>query len=579
MLLVLSIGGFLSSTDEIKDASTTCQPFVVEHIVIKNFKQFVEMPIFFSKGINILVGDNGTGKTTILEAIELALTGRYRGESINRCLSECLFNKSVVDDYIASIDNGDPEPPPEISVEVFLRGGDPHDLGSFQGDRNSTGVKASGFKLVIGLDKSYRHEYEVLLNEGSLHSLPIEYYTARFETFAYDVVTPRLLPIKAAVVNPSVDLYGFRAESRATRTLYDSLDDRCKVALAQGYRVALKSYRDSATVADINMQLASMNLVGDDRATLAVDSGTRDSWKGDLVVAVKDIPYPHIGSGMQCKLLSGVALSQSADKGVDLLLIEEPENHLSHTGLNSYLDFLRDKSESRQMIVSTHSSFVANKLGIDGVIMLGKEGQGTSLGFSALKKSTRDYFRRLPGYDTLRFVLCKVAVLVEGPSDELVFQRAYRDRYGKLPIEDGVDVISVGTSFKQFLPIADALGLSAAVITDNDGKPEVLQKRYESYADKDNIKVCFDRVKYEPAENEDPKLRWNTLEPTLLRANSREELNEVFGKSYGTDSELISWMEDHKTEYALILFDSPLSIEYPDYISEALDFVRSCLGK
>ena len=41
-------------------------------------------------------------------------------------------------------------------------------------------------------------------------------------------------------------------------------------------------------------------------------------------------------------------------------------------------------------------------------------------------------------------VLAKRVILVEGPSDELVVQRAYRDAHnGRLPIQDGVDVMSM----------------------------------------------------------------------------------------------------------------------------------------
>jgi len=44
-------------------------------------------------------------------------------------------------------------------------------------------------------------------------------------------------------------------------------------------------------------------------------------------------------------------------------------------------------------------------------------------------------------------ILCRKAILVEGPSDELIVQKAYSKQKDRLPIEDEVDVISVGTSF------------------------------------------------------------------------------------------------------------------------------------
>ena len=61
-----------------------------------------------------------------------------------------------------------------------------------------------------------------------------------------------------------------------------------------------------------------------------------------------------------------------------------------------------------------------------------------------LLPDTKDYFMKLPGYNTLRLILSSKTILVEGPSDELIVQKAYKKKYGKLPLEDGVDVISVG---------------------------------------------------------------------------------------------------------------------------------------
>lgn len=78
---------------------------------------------------------------------------------------------------------------------------------------------------------------------------------------------------------------------------------------------------------------------------------------------------------------------------------------------------------------------------------------------------------RLPGHDTLRLILARRAILVEGPSDELIVQAAYVKRHGKMPLDDGVDVISVNSlAFRRFLEIAVLLDRVVAVVIDNDGK-------------------------------------------------------------------------------------------------------------
>jgi predicted ATP-dependent endonuclease of OLD family len=40
-------------------------------------------------------------------------------------------------------------------------------------------------------------------------------------------------------------------------------------------------------------------------------------------------------------------------------------------------------------------------------------------------RAQKNILNKLPGYDTLRLILCNKAILVEGPSDELIVQKAY----------------------------------------------------------------------------------------------------------------------------------------------------------
>lgn len=50
-----------------------------EHTVIQNFKSIRNLEIDFKPGVNLLIGDNGAGKTSILEALTIALGGYLEG--------------------------------------------------------------------------------------------------------------------------------------------------------------------------------------------------------------------------------------------------------------------------------------------------------------------------------------------------------------------------------------------------------------------------------------------------------------------------------------------------------------------
>ena len=136
----------------------------------------------------------------------------------------------------------------------------------------------------------------------------------------------------------------------------------------------------------------------------------------------------------------------------------------------------------------------------------------------------------------MRLLLCKKAILVEGDSDELIVQKAYMQKNeGKLPIQNGIDVISVGTSFLRFLEIAEKMKRLVAVVTDNDGDVEALKNKYLNYLEansKANIQICFDDTIDEGNLIINKKaFNYNTLEPKFLKVNGIEKVNKILGTS------------------------------------------------
>ena len=69
----------------------------------KEIKYGIDATKALEEGLNIVVGDNEAGKSTILEAINLALTGIIIGKSIWNEISQYIFNKEAVDEYIVSL--------------------------------------------------------------------------------------------------------------------------------------------------------------------------------------------------------------------------------------------------------------------------------------------------------------------------------------------------------------------------------------------------------------------------------------------------------------------------------------------
>ena len=543
----------------------------ISKIKIKNFKCFRGIfEIELNRGLNILVGNNETGKSTILEAIHIALTGLYGGRNIRNELSQYLFNKEIIDRYISSVNSGSAYPPPSIYIEIFFEGSiDPE----YEGNENSEHLACEGLKFEISFDEKYKDEYNALIKSKKMLSLPIEYYEATWTSFARQAITIRSIPIKSAMIDSSNYRYQNGSDVYISRIVKDLLSPEEVIAVSQAHRKMKDTFIDDISIKAINDRIRAGSSIVDGKVSLTVDLGTKNAWESSLVTQLNDVPFGYIGKGAQCVMKTELALTHKNTQHSQIVLLEEPESHLSFSKLNQLINAIEQKYEDKQVIISTHSSFVANKLGLENLLLLNNQKivRVTDL-------TSSEFFKKISGYDTLRLILCKKAILVEGDSDELIVQKAYMlKNNNRLPIEDQIDVISVGTSFLRFLELATALNKRVVVVTDNDGDIDALEKKYANYIKdnkKDNIKICYDKVVDTGLLTIGGKpYNYNTLEPKLLKANGNnlDLFNSILKTTFETLEELQKYMKHHKTESALAVFDTNEELTFPEYILEAID--------
>lgn len=546
---------------------------MIEKIRIENFKCFKgSFELDFKQGINILVGNNEAGKSTILEAVHMALSGIFRGRTIKGNLSQYLFNNEIVNEYLENINGGGTQEAPYILIELYLTDGS---FPILEGDKftdKSKKSRTSGISLKIAFDEKYSEEYESLLKDGELISLPIEYYDVEWYAFSWKALTSRSVPIKSSFIDVGFSKFQNGSDIYISRIVQNTLETEEKTKVAQAFRKAKETFAKEPAITSINTKITGISKLSKKEIELTVDLGSRSTWDGSLITQLDSIPFDYIGKGEQAVIKTDLALSNKRAEASSVILIEEPECHISLARLNQLLESIKSNYGDKQIIISTHSSFVANKLGLNNLILLNQQ---ETVQFNNLE--SKDFFEKVAGYDTLRLMLCDKAILVEGDSDELVIQRAYMDTHdGKLPIEDNVDVISVGTSFLRFLEIAEKLKIPVRVVTDNDGDVKALKKKYNDYLDsnkKENIEICYDETEHSGTlmiGKKNPKpFNYNTLEPLLVNANTLELFNEIFGTDYSED-ELHKYMKANKTDCALKIFNYTSNINYPEYIQRAV---------
>lgn len=544
----------------------------IKEIIIENFKCFEgRFQLALNNGLNILVGDNEAGKTTILEAIHLSLTGWICGKYLSTELTQSLFNKNIIDSYLESLKNAEPIQPPFILIELYLEIEDDSIKALFEGNGNSLRHPATGIQFKISFNNQFQGDYKILLNAGEeITSLPIEYYEFSWSSFARDDrITPKTIPIKSALIDSSNIKNQNGSDIYVTRIIRELLTEEQKIKISQAYRKLKDQFSKESAILAVNEELKQKE-VSNKKIELSVDLPTKTAWETSLMTYLDNIPFNAVGKGEQSLIKTKLALSHKKAQEASIILLEEPENHLSHSKLNNLISHLKNNNEEKQIILSTHNSFVANKLGLNSLILVNIDrtnSKRTTFKFTSLVEETKNYFQKLPGYDTLRLLLCKKAILVEGPSDELIIQKAYMSKNnGKIPIEDEIDVISVRSlAFKRFLDIAIEIKQPVVVVTDNDGNfDKNVTKKYEAYNPYSNIKICADF-------NEN----LYSLEPQIVEVNNLETLRNILGLDelkYSTKDSIIKYMGDknNKADCAIKIFDSDKDFVFPQYILDAI---------
>src|SRR3989344_22426 len=226
----------------------------IQRIKIENYRTLKSVSLEFNEHLNIIVGNNECGKSTILEAVNLALTGQMNGRSIYNELHPFLFNADIVNEFIKERSAGKMSPPPRILIEVYLRGNP--EFEKLRGSINSLREDCPGVSFSIEFDETFNEEFkELIKNPEDLRVLPMEYYTVKWRSFANENVVARSIQMKPMLVDAS----SIRNNSGASKYLLDILqtylkpEEKAKLSLP--YRKMKDLFLGDKGVKQINEEL------------------------------------------------------------------------------------------------------------------------------------------------------------------------------------------------------------------------------------------------------------------------------------------------------------------------------------
>lgn len=532
---------------------------MIRNIKIKGYRIHKDLTVVPKPGFNLIVGANESGKSTLMEAVALALTGRINGRSVSEELNPHWFNSSAVAEFVAKRARGVPASFPEILIELSFE--NLPELQSLCGAINThlPTNACPGVTMRISGNPEYAAELEEWAKAPTL-LLPVEYYRCDWRSFADQQLTTRPKILATAVINSNTVRASSGIDYHMRQILGDQLEPAERAQISLEYRRMKASMSDTA-LNTVNTRMSSVHATLHNRPiVLAMDQSARTSWEGVVTPHIDEVPFNMSGQGQQSAIKISLAMSRHAGRA-KFVTVEEPENHLTHTSLITLLSRIESLAgDKQQLFITTHSSFVLNRLGLDSILLMGN---GVTAKLSALAPDTVNYFKKLPGYDTLRIVLANKIVLVEGPSDEIVFERIFTDMFGKRPMECGIDVLSMrGLSLARGLELCAALDKPIIALRDNDGvDPNELRVAVSQWLKKGVRELFIGEV-----------CHGETLEPQLIHHNSEPVLREILGLTDQAD--LLKWMSREKTEAALRIAASITKIVPPAYMLEAVKFAH-----
>ncbi|MEI9913239.1 MAG: AAA family ATPase [Bacteroidota bacterium] len=501
----------------------------ISKLTIRNYRNFLASCLNFHKGVNTIIGENGSGKTNIMQAIRILLdenlprTYRLYESDFNRSLLNWRGHWIIIQLFFDDLDHGD-----EAQALAL------HQIGDAAPD-NTKGSCAIIFRPKYIVRKSL---YDLSIDEAKSpeklaairDAINIDdyemLYTAKTTIdFSTNKAYKQYIGDFRRIVFPdpsdlAQDIYG-------SKLYIGNLTKEVSCTFVKALRdveADLRSYRDNPLInllrgkektieiakkKDIVKRIQTLNEeISDLDEVRDVSQGISTSIKTSVGetyapgISIKSelpedmeklmqslklwvgdsVDEPYLGriwelslGGANLIYLSTKLLEfekvKSLDKVANFLLIEEPEAHI-HTHIQKTL-FQKIPGLNTQVIITTHSTHISSVCKISAMNVLSKSANLVKV-FDPSNGLNEDEISRIERYlDAIRSTLlfAKGVILVEGDAEQILIPALIRAVFGISLDEIGVSLINIGsTGFQNLATIfhQDRVNKYCAILTDLD---------------------------------------------------------------------------------------------------------------
>lgn len=523
----------------------------ITKIKLKNYKNFKNTEIAFNPTRNIIIGENGVGKSSILTAISLVLSGSI--SSIEKIGFQSLFNSDSISEFMEGEKNY--ENLPELFIELYID----NELENFyiNGMHNSDELSMNGLKMTISPNENLRMQItESLINNDIF---PFEFYNLAFTTFSgrsYNSYEKYKDFIKFSFIDSTKINSNYAIKDYVSK-IYHSQSD------IEKRRLINNSYRNTADRFSKDLYNEHRLANSNEDYRIVLNSQGEYSFQENITVQKNGIDIKNMGQGEKVFINTDFALANTSTD-ISVVLIEEPENHLSHVNMHKLIDKITAACD-KQTFITTHSNMIASRLDLNNAIFISDDNHAN---LSDLSTDTSNFFKKRADSNVLNFILSKKSILVEGDAEYILLNDFYTALYSNDMYLNNTAMISCGgKTFKRYIELAQILNKKIAIITDND-------KNYEKNITNNYRDVLSENIKVFSDDDIDKY----TFEVSLYK-NNCDFFEERMSKTSMSNG-VLSYMLNNKAEAAFrllnILNDEQLYDKFviPQYIRDAFEWIK-----